>query len=93
MKKLASVIAIAALFSMAVPAWTYAAEKAAPQGKSEKKKSDKEKKVPGTGPMGEEEKSGSGPSGPQSTAPGKAPGFEGEASKKGGKPTNPGMGQ
>jgi hypothetical protein len=90
MKRTISFIAMAAIFTFGVPA-VFAADQGM-QGQSEKKKTDKQhQKTPGTGPMGEVEKGGSGPSGPQTNAPGKSPGFEGAADKKPGQsPTSGG---
>jgi hypothetical protein len=88
MKRLLGTIAVLTLlcFGGAV----YAADPFA-QAQSEKKS--EQKKAPGEGPMGEMEKGGGGPSGPQTTPPGKAPGFKEEGKKKGGTTQKPGGGQ
>jgi hypothetical protein len=79
MKRIAGLIALALVFSFGTPA-VFAADQSM-QG--EKKKTDKQQqKAPGAGPMGEMEKGGSGPSGPQTKAPAKAPGLEGAGEKK-----------
>jgi hypothetical protein len=93
MKKTLAMAVVWTIVALGAPAWTLADDPGKSQGQQSqggKKKSDKGK-VPGAGPMGEMEKGGAGPSGPQGNSPTKAPGFEGAASKKGGAPATPGQ--
>ena len=83
MKKIVGVFAILSMLNLGL-ATVFAAEQGM-QGQTEKKKSDKQQKAPGAGPMGEVEKGGGGPSGPKENPTGKAPGFEGAGEKKSGK--------
>ena len=80
MKKIIAIFAVMSLLNGG--AVTICAADQSMQGQTEKKKSDKQQKTPGAGPMGEMEKGGPGPSGPKETPSKKAPGFEGAEEKK-----------